>query len=120
MIRIILVRHGETKWNIEGRYQGQEDTELSERGLEQGHKLAEGLRHVPLDRCVSSPLQRSYQTAKFCADLHGLAVATDDRLEEINHGDWEGRLRSEPSFPSLLKMSGQCCPEHSDCFRRLL
>lgn len=95
MIRIILVRHGETKWNIEGRYQGQEDTELSERGLEQGRKLAEGLRHIPFDRCISSPLQRSYQTAKFCADLHGLAVDTDERLKEINHGDWEGRLADD-------------------------
>ena len=95
MLRIILVRHGETKWNIEGRYQGQEDTELSERGVTQGHMLAEGLRDIPIDRCISSPLQRSYMTASFCAELHGLTVSTDARLEEINHGDWEGRLADE-------------------------
>ena len=41
MVRIILIRHGETQWNIEGRYQGQEDTHLSERGLRQGHMVAE-------------------------------------------------------------------------------
>lgn len=46
MTRIILVRHGETTWNVEGRYQGQEDTPLSERGLKQGHLLAEGLREI--------------------------------------------------------------------------
>ncbi|MFR1817599.1 MAG: histidine phosphatase family protein, partial [Megasphaera micronuciformis] len=56
MVRIILVRHGETKWNIEGRYQGQEDTDLSERGLEQGRLLAQGLKDVPIDVFVSSPL----------------------------------------------------------------
>ena len=84
-MRIILVRHGETTWNIEGRYQGQEDTPLSERGLRQGHLLAEGLHHIPIDVCISSPLQRSYQTCKFCADLHKLPVATDERLLEINH-----------------------------------
>ncbi len=92
MVRIILVRHGETTWNIEGRYQGQEDTPLSERGLAQGAMLAEGLRNIPIDLCISSPLQRSYQTCKFCADLHNLPVATDDRLLEINHGSWEGVL----------------------------
>ena len=95
MIRIILVRHGETEWNIEGRYQGQEDTHLSPRGLEQGHMLAEGLRHIPIDLCISSPLERSYQTCLFCAELHHLPVAKDDRLLEINHGDWEGRLADE-------------------------
>lgn len=92
MVRIILIRHGETTWNIQGRYQGQEDTPLSTRGLEQGHLLAQGLKDVPLDICISSPLQRSYQTCKFCADLHKLPVATDARLTEINHGDWEGVL----------------------------
>ncbi len=49
MVRIILIRHGETTWNIEGRYQGQEDTPLSPRGLEQGQLLAQGLKNVPLD-----------------------------------------------------------------------
>ena len=92
MTRIILVRHGETTWNIEGRYQGQEDTPRSERGLQQGHLLAEGLRNIPIDFAISSPLQRSYQTCKFCAELHGLEVNTDDRLLEINHGSWEGVL----------------------------
>ena len=71
MVRIILVRHGETKWNIEGRYQGQEDTELSERGLEQGRLLAQGLKDVPIDVFVSSPLKRSVMTASFWAELHG-------------------------------------------------
>ena len=95
MTRIILVRHGETTWNVEGRYQGQEDTPLSQRGLQQGQLLAEGLRNIPIDLCISSPLQRSYQTCKFCADLHKLPVATDERLLEINHGTWEGVLAKD-------------------------
>ena len=95
MTRIILVRHGETTWNVEGRYQGQEDTPLSERGLEQGRLLAEGLKDIPLDRAISSPLQRSFKTCQFCADLHDLSVSADERLSEINHGSWEGRLASE-------------------------
>ena len=118
MTRIILIRHGETTWNIEGRYQGQEDTPLSPRGLEQGHLLAEGLRNIPLDLCISSPLQRSFQTCKFCADLHDLEVQADTRLLEINHGAWEGVLAGDiaatyplefeqwHSQPHLVQMPG--------------
>lgn len=118
MTRIILIRHGETTWNIEGRYQGQEDTPLSERGLEQGHLLAEGLRSIPLDLCISSPLERSFQTCSFCAKLHDLPVAADDRLLEINHGKWEGVLAGDiaaaypeefanwHSKPHLVQMPG--------------
>ncbi len=95
MTRIILVRHGETTWNIEGRYQGQEDTPLSQRGLKQGRLLAEGLRHIPIDAAVSSPLQRSYQTCQLCAEPHGLTVIADERLLEINHGEWEGVLAGD-------------------------
>ena len=95
MTRIILVRHGETTWNIEGRYQGQEDTPLSERGLAQAALLAEGLKAIPFDRAIASPLQRAFVTCETCAQLHGLAVATDARLTEINHGSWEGRLAGE-------------------------
>ncbi|MDO4281661.1 MAG: histidine phosphatase family protein [Peptococcaceae bacterium] len=95
MTRIILVRHGETTWNVEGRYQGQEDTPLSPRGLEQGHLLAQGLKDVPIDRCIASPLERAYQTCQFCAELHDLPVEKDARLSEINHGSWEGQLAAD-------------------------
>ena len=102
MVRIILIRHGETQWNIEGRYQGQEDTHLSERGLQQGHMVAQGLKDTPIDAAISSPLERSYMTCAFCAELHGLDVLKDDRLLEINHGDWEGRLADdiEAQYPT--------------------
>lgn len=90
MTQIILVRHGETTWNEEGRYQGQEDTPLSRRGTEQGHLLAMGLANIHIDACISSPLMRAYNTCSFCADLHGLPVIKDPRLMEISHGEWEG------------------------------
>ncbi len=95
MVRILLARHGETKWNVEGRYQGQVDTDLSDRGREQGHRLAEALREIPLDRVLAGPLKRAYETAEFCAELHGLPVAADERLTEIAHGTWEGRFSDD-------------------------
>lgn len=93
--RIILVRHGETTWNQEGRYQGQIDTPLSEFGLKQGKLVAEALKDVPIDICYASPLSRAYKTACFCAEKHKLPVHKDDRLLEINHGQWEGLLAEE-------------------------
>ncbi len=118
MVRIILVRHGETTWNIEGRYQGQEDTPLSQRGMEQGKLLAQCLAKVPIDLCISSPLKRSYQTCQMCASFHNLPVQSDERLLEINHGAWEGTLAEEiqrnypvefsqwHSEPHLVQMPG--------------
>lgn len=120
MTRIILVRHGETTWNVEGRYQGQEDTPLSERGLEQGRLLAEGLKNIPLDRAISSPLQRSFKTCQFCADLHDLSVSADERLSEINHGSWEGRLASEiaEAYPEDFCPLAQPAASRADARRR--
>ena len=95
MVRIILVRHGETTWNIAGRYQGQEDTPLSPLGQRQGQLLAQALKDIPIDYCLSSPLQRAYQTCSYCAELHQLTPIKDARLLEINHGTWEGVLAED-------------------------
>ena len=105
MTRFILVRHGETTWNQEGRYQGQIDTPLSPFGLKQGEMVAEGLKTVPIDIAYASPLSRSYETAVMCAKHHGLEVIKDERLLEINHGEWEGLQADEveAKYPELLQ-----------------
>ncbi len=90
MVRIILIRHGETTWNVAGRYQGQVDTPLSERGLEQGRLAALALETVPIDVCIASPLSRAQETCRFAAAPRGLPVLTEPRLTEIAHGAWEG------------------------------
>jgi phosphoserine phosphatase len=94
--KLYLVRHGETTWNLAGRYQGRRESALSALGVRQGLALAEAFaRTRTLERIVSSPLLRCSATAKFIADALGLAVETDERLIEIAHGTWEGRLRDE-------------------------
>lgn len=106
MVRIILIRHGETTWNLEGRYQGQVDTPLSPRGMDQGHKAAQALKQIPIDACVSSPLSRAYNTCLFAAEMHGLPVASDPRLTEIAHGKWEGRYAAdiESEYPEAFHL----------------
>lgn len=105
MTRFILVRHGETTWNREGRYQGQVDTPLSAFGLQQGEMVSEALKDIPIDVVYASPLSRSFVTASMCASRHGLEVLKDDRLLEINHGEWEGLLADEVKAkqPELLE-----------------
>ena len=95
-MRILLARHGETAWNAEGRYQGQEDIPLSPVGEAQARSLGERLRHVHIDRAVASPLRRALRTAELALgdDRVGL-LTTDAGLKEIAHGEWEGLLASE-------------------------
>ena len=95
-MRILLARHGETAWNAEGRYQGQEDIPLSAVGEAQARALGERLRHVHIDRAVASPLQRALRTAELALGEDRVALlATDAGLKEIAHGEWEGLLASE-------------------------
>lgn len=95
MTRLILIRHGETDWNIEGRYQGQADPPLNRRGLSQAEQVAIPLKHVGIDLLYSSPLLRAYQTAQTIAQELGVPLYTEPRLMEIHQGDWQERLQSE-------------------------
>src|SRR5690606_2695689 len=95
-VRILLARHGETGWNREGRYQGQEDIPLSDTGVKQALRLGELLRDVRVDRAVASPLGRAYHTARLAlGDARADMIEVDQGLMEIAHGSWEGKLASE-------------------------
>jgi broad specificity phosphatase PhoE len=98
---IWLARHGETTWNMAGRYQGRMESALSALGVRQGMALADAFfarlqngEPVPA-RIISSPLLRCSATALFTADRLGLPVETDARLIEIAHGTWDGRYRDD-------------------------
>ena len=105
-MRILLARHGETPWNAEGRYQGQEDIALSPVGEAQARALGERLRDVRIDRAVSSPLSRSFRTAQFAlGEARAAMLSSDDGFKEIAHGTWEGLLSTEigEKDPELLQ-----------------
>jgi probable phosphoglycerate mutase len=88
-LKLILVRHGETQSNRENRVQGTTDTELNDNGRIQAGKLAESLKNEPIAGIVSSPLKRAYQTAKVIGKFHTAAIALENKLQEMNHGDFE-------------------------------
>ncbi|MGB9804330.1 alpha-ribazole phosphatase [Desulfofundulus sp.] len=93
--RIYLVRHGETIWNAQFRFQGHSDIALSPRGLEQARALAARLSGESFTAFYSSDLQRALDTARILAEPHGLPVVTLKALREINFGVWEGLTVAE-------------------------
>lgn len=94
-MRLILVRHGSTIWNAEGKYQGKFDVPLSDRGRQEAQMVAERLRDENITAVYSSDLIRARETAEIIARLHGLAVNVIPELGEINFGDWEGLTAKE-------------------------
>ena len=101
MSLVYLARHGETDWNLAGRYQGRRESTLTQLGRRQAQALAEHFLAqsqsgaTRIARVVSSPLGRCRATAQPVADALGLPLDTDERLIEIAHGTWEGLLRDE-------------------------
>ena len=104
MPSIILIRHGETDWNIEGRYQGQADPPLNTKGLLQAQQLVRELMDPSPDILYTSPLLRTRQTADILASSLRIPVTDDARFMEIHQGDWQTRLRSEIEtlYPDLF------------------
>ncbi len=104
-MRLILVRHGETVWNSERRVQGGgKDTELSANGKHQIAQLAHVLRDEQIDLILCSPLQRAVRTAESINANHGATVLTDERLKEVNVGEFDGlsTLEMSRTFTELL------------------
>ncbi len=88
---IAFVRHGQTELNRGGRLQGRIDAPLSPLGLEQAAAVGRGFAAEPVTRVFASPLQRARHTADALAAAHGLEVEVDERLIELDYGDWDGR-----------------------------
>ena len=94
--RLILVRHGETDWNREGRFQGQIDVPLNDNGRNQAQQCADFLAPVAIDKAMSSSMARPKETAEIILTRHpGVKLMTTDQLREISHGLWEGKLEAE-------------------------
>jgi len=104
-IRLLLVRHGETDWNRDGRFQGQIDIPLNENGHKQAAQAGEFLKTVHIDAAVSSSMKRPKETAEGILKHHpNVTLETTDQLWEISHGEWEGMLETdiESGYPGML------------------
>lgn len=97
MTRVLLIRHGETAWNRDGRWQGHSDVPLSTEGYDQASRLATHLlRESPLIRTVySSDLQRALETARVITEKLDAELVSDPMWREIDVGTWSGLLRAD-------------------------
>lgn len=91
---IYIVRHGETRSNTEGMMQGWTDDPLNKKGIELAAITGREMKGIHFDGCISSPLLRARQTAEILLRESGneaVPILFDDRIKEINMGDWEGK-----------------------------
>ncbi len=95
MTELLLIRHGETVWNQQGRMQGQHDSPLTPTGLQQARQLARRLKDVKFTALYSSDLGRAHQTARCIADASGHEIVSDAGLRERHFGIFEGLTNSE-------------------------
>ena len=95
VMNLLIVRHGETTWNREGRYQGRTDVPLSDEGEAQARALGQRLAGLPIAIALASPLARTRRTAEAILGDRKVVLEPEAALIEISHGQWEGQLASD-------------------------
>jgi len=112
-LELVLVRHGLTDWNEEGRLLGRLDIGLNERGHAQADRVAQTLRGRAVTAVISSPQRRTRETAEPIACEHGLDVQIEHALDEVWVGSWQGKtlkeLRGDPDLERLIEDPTYVC-----------
>jgi 2,3-bisphosphoglycerate-dependent phosphoglycerate mutase len=111
MTELLLVRHGETDWNAEGKLQGHTDRPLNDYGRRQAQALAERLAGESIDAVYASDLSRARETAEILGAKLGLPVLVDPDLREKNWGNWEGLTSDERLH---IEFEGETSEAHRD------
>lgn len=102
MLKLYIVRHGQTQWNIEKRMQGWKDSDLTSNGIEAAIALGKRLKDVEFKCIYSSTSYRTIHTAELIRGDRDINIIPDENLREIGLGDWEGKAQEE-----LIKIDGQ-------------
>ena len=119
----MIVRHGETEWNAQGRIQGHTDTGLSEKGAEQARSLGQRLAGLNIDVAYSSDLKRTSETAKLALGERDVALNETPMLREYHKGEFEGMTLSEiesqfpGEYPRYLKKDLDYAPKGGETTR---
>lgn len=95
MLKLYVIRHGETEWNTQKRSQGRLDSALTEKGKKDARLLGERLKETDFQRIISSPSKRTMETAKLVAGEQYTSIETDERLMEIHLGAWQGKVEED-------------------------
>lgn len=97
-MRLYLIRHGETDWNVLKRLQGMTDIPLNENGEELAQKTSTGMADIPLDLIFTSPLIRAERTAELVRGERKIPIIPEERIREISFGDYEGMVHKGENF----------------------
>ncbi len=100
-MKLLLTRHGQTDWNVEGKIQGETDTELNETGIKQAEDIREKLFNQKIDIIISSPLKRAKKTAEIVARGRDIPIIIDESISERYFGEFEGKTREEFDFNEI-------------------
>jgi probable phosphoglycerate mutase len=106
---LLLIRHGQTSWNVEHRLPGQiPGVELNETGRKQAARLADALTIIPISAIISSPLERAYETAKILAQQYKLDIQFEPDLMDTELGHWTGQSfdelsKNDPAWKAFVK-----------------
>lgn len=95
MLEILLIRHGQTDWNVERRIMGNQPIGLNTTGKTQIKQLASALKPLTFDFIYSSPLQRTQETSQIINEGRNLNIELHANLREIEYGDWIGKTFQE-------------------------
>lgn len=87
---LFVTRHGQTTWNVEERICGRANAPLTEKGIEQANELAVKVSNTPITKIIASPLDRARITGEIVANYNNLPIETNDRLLEMDFGDYDG------------------------------
>jgi broad specificity phosphatase PhoE len=93
--QISLIRHGETDWNSEGRWQGIAPVSINDNGIRQAEAAAPHLKNAGITRVIASDLLRAYRTGEIIAQVLGVPIKPDPRWREIDLGRWQGLTRED-------------------------
>jgi len=104
MAELILVRHGETMWNVEKIYRGRTDVNLNEVGIKQAELLGKNLANWELEAIYSSPLRRALDTANIIARYQNVGVQIAEGLTDFDYGEWQSLSEQDVKrlYPALL------------------
>lgn len=101
-MKIYVVRHGQTDYNINGLFQGRKDIPLNSAGIKQAEETAQKFKNIPVDIILVSPLTRAKETAKYISNVTGIKPVIEQDLIERNFGDMEGKPNREDCNIKML------------------
>ena len=102
-MKLLVTRHGQTNWNIEGKIQGSVDNLLNDEGINQAERAREIIKNTKIDLIICSTLTRAKQTAEILNKDRDIRIMYDSRIAERNYGEYEGRKTAEVNIAEFFE-----------------